>query len=149
MKIVVCGGRNVPVTPEAVKATAFKIRNTVAPSKLENQNEYDLRFSGTTILSGCAKGADQVGELAAAFLGLTIERFPADWGKHGKAAGPGRNQKMAEACDLVLALPGGWGTKDMIRRAKELSKPVIQFSLAEAGVTNPYEPYVEGSEDEG
>ena len=44
--------------------------------------------------------------------------MPADWTKHGKAAGPIRNQKMLDECpDLVVAFPGGKGTADMVRRA--------------------------------
>lgn len=51
------------------------------------------------------------------------ERFPADWTKHGRKAGPIRNvQMLAEGKpDICLAfpLPGSKGTWDMIRKANK------------------------------
>lgn len=58
-------------------------------------------------------------------LGLAVEVHPADWGRYGKAAGPIRNQEMLESgIDLVIALPGGRGTADMVRRAEGAGVPV-------------------------
>ncbi len=51
---------------------------------------------------------------------VTTDVFPADWRLHGKAAGPMRNSKMAEAgADLCIAFWDGesHGTLDMIRKA--------------------------------
>ena len=56
--------------------------------------------------------------------------FPADWIRHGRAAGPIRNEQMLrEGCpDLVVAFhddPGlGRGTADMVRRALAAGVPV-------------------------
>jgi hypothetical protein len=45
---------------------------------------------------------------------VTVEAHPADGKKHGRAAGPIRNQKMPEEKpELVVAFPGGRGTADM------------------------------------
>lgn len=45
--------------------------------------------------------------------------FPADWNAHGKAAGPIRNQQMAQEADVLIAFWDGKsrGTKDMIEKA--------------------------------
>jgi hypothetical protein len=45
--------------------------------------------------------------------------FKADWDKHGKAAGPIRNQQMAQEADGLIAFWDGKsrGTKDMIQKA--------------------------------
>jgi hypothetical protein len=45
----------------------------------------------------------------------------ADWNTHGRAAGPIRNQRMLDEVkpELVVAFPGGRGTADMVRRARE------------------------------
>lgn len=55
----------------------------------------------------------------------------ADWSKYGKAAGPMRNQKMLDEYkpDLVVALPGGRGTADMVSRARVAGVEVIEASL--------------------
>jgi len=79
------------------------------------------------IIEGGAKGADYLACRWSAARGLDEHaRFNADWTVHGKAAGPIRNQKMVDEGkpDLVVAFPGGSGTADMVRRAKEAHIPV-------------------------
>jgi hypothetical protein len=55
-------------------------------------------------------------------LALEIAYCPADWAKHGKAAGVIRNAHMLidHKPKRVIAFPGGSGTADMIRRAKSV-----------------------------
>ncbi|MFD1444284.1 hypothetical protein [Thermoactinomyces vulgaris] len=52
--------------------------------------------------------------------GHKIARYPAEWKKYGKKAGPLRNAKMAENADALVAFWDGKsrGTKDMIETAK-------------------------------
>ena len=59
------------------------------------------------IVSGCAGGADAIGERYAKENGLNIEKFPADWKKYGKSAGPRRNLQMAQICDFVICFWDG------------------------------------------
>ena len=78
------------------------------------------------IVSGAARGADAIGERYAKENGFRIEKYPADWEKYGKSAGPIRNKQMAEISDYVICF---WnekskGTKSMIDYAKKLNKPV-------------------------
>ena len=77
-------------------------------------------FQVTTVISGRAKGVDRMGETYAYLRGLTIDVFPADWDKHGKAAGYIRNSEMAEHADALIAIWDGKskGTKNMIEIAK-------------------------------
>lgn len=51
--------------------------------------------------------------------GITCYEYEADWDKHGKAAGPIRNQEMAEYADALIAVWDGEsrGTRDMIDKA--------------------------------
>jgi hypothetical protein len=83
----------------------------------------------TTIIQGGAKGADFLARVWAKWKGVDWVEFPADWKKHGKAAGGIRNQQMLDEGkpDLVVAFPGGVGTADMVRRAKQAGVEVVQI----------------------
>lgn len=85
-------------------------------------------FAPDEVVSGHADGADSVGEAYAAKHGIPVADevhddldFHADWDQHGKAAGPIRNEQMAEYGDALLALWDGEspGTRSMIENARE------------------------------
>ena len=75
------------------------------------------------VVSGCAQGADTLGEQYALRHHLKVERYPADWENLGKAAGPIRNEEMAKNADALIVFPvygiPNRGTLDMIRRAQQ------------------------------
>lgn len=76
------------------------------------------------IVSGTAKGADELGERFANEMGYSIKKFPADWDKYGKSAGYKRNEEMAKYADMAICF---WdnkskGTKHMIDLAKKHNK---------------------------
>jgi hypothetical protein len=73
------------------------------------------------IVSGGATGADALGERFAKEYGHKLKIFPADWDKYKWAAGPIRNNEMAEYADALIAFWDGKsrGTKNMIDKAKE------------------------------
>jgi len=73
-----------------------------------------------TVVSGCAHGADKLGEKWAVSLKIPIARFPADWDSYGKRAGYVRNSEMAEYADACIVFWNGTskGTKHMIDIAK-------------------------------
>jgi len=76
---------------------------------------------------GCATGADALAQ-AWAEEHVPQSYWPADWKKHGNAAGPIRNQAMVDAgADLVVAFPGGRGTVDCVRRARKAGIPVKEI----------------------
>ena len=77
-------------------------------------------------VSGNCKGADLIGEKYAKEHGYEIEIFPAEWKKYGRAAGPIRNEKIAEISDYVICFWDGKskGTFSMIQEAKKLNKPL-------------------------
>ena len=78
------------------------------------------------IVSGGASGADALGERYAKENGFEIERYPADWLKYGRSAGPRRNKQMADVADFVICFWNGKskGTMSMIDYAKKSNKPV-------------------------
>ena len=62
------------------------------------------KLPDVVILSGCCRGADQLGERYAAERGLPVERYTAEWERLGKRAGPIRNQQMVDSKpDAVVA----------------------------------------------
>jgi hypothetical protein len=82
-----------------------------------------LRTLGITELgTGAARGADLLTETWARRNEIDYRGYPAQWHKYGNRAGPIRNRHglMSFAGDLVVALPGGTGTANMIRTAREL-----------------------------
>ena len=92
-------------------------RKFLDAKRLEGVLEVFLeRFGMHTVISGDAfEGADRFGiEWAEERI-----KMPADWKAHGKAAGPIRNQQMAQAADGLIAFWDGRsrGTKDMIEKA--------------------------------
>jgi hypothetical protein len=89
--------------------------------------------SGWTIIHGDAPGADQAAKRIARDIGCWCEAFPADWVRHGKRAGPIRNQQMLDQKpDLVIACIAGRmtrGTGDMVGRARKASVPVVVLDI--------------------
>ncbi len=83
------------------------------------------------IVSGCADGADKLGERYATEHHLNIERYPAEWEKYGKYAGPKRNSQMAQVADAVIVFWDGKsrGTKNMIESAKRANKPYTVINI--------------------
>ena len=82
-------------------------------------DDYLTDYSNIEIVSGCANGADKLGEKYALEKGYLLEQFPANWNKFGKSAGFIRNEEMAKYSDILIAFWDGEskGTKHMINLA--------------------------------
>ena len=78
------------------------------------------RTHTVVVISGTARGADQIGERYARERGFQLRRFPAKWEQYGKSAGHIRNAKMADNADALIAFWDGEskGTKNMIDNAR-------------------------------
>lgn len=83
----------------------------------------------TEIVSGTARGVDQIGEQWAKEKRLPIKRFPAEWDRYGKRAGYLRNEAMAQYADALIAVWDGKsdGTKHMIDLAHRYGLQVFVF----------------------
>lgn len=105
MRVLVCGGRDY-ADREYLDRYLRLLDRVKGPIKL--------------IISGEARGADTLAKEWALGCGCPYQGFPADWAKHGRAAGPIRNQQMLDEGkpDFVVAFAGGRGTADMIKRAE-------------------------------
>ena len=83
--------------------------------------------AGDVVIHGAARGVDTQAMIAAQTLpGVKHLPFQADWNAHGRAAGPIRNKRMLMEGkpDLVVAFPGGRGTENMKKQAKDAGVPV-------------------------
>src|SRR3990172_222281 len=78
-----------------------------------------------TLIHGDAKGADQMAAKIAFLFGWQVRKYPAQWHKYHRTAGPIRNRQMLdiEQPDLVIAFHKHWerskGTKDMVAYAEK------------------------------
>ncbi len=79
------------------------------------------------VISGGCKGVDLFGERWAKERAIPVQRFDADWEKHGRAAGPIRNVVMAENADALIAIWDGKsrGTKSMIEIARKKGLRIV------------------------
>lgn len=86
---------------------------------------------GVVVIHGDARGADRTADVVARALGLDVEKYPADWRGHGRAAGPIRNKLMLDQnIDVVLAFKDefNWalnrgGTEHMVKIALDAGVP--------------------------
>jgi len=108
MRTIVAGGRG------------FNDSGLLA-DELDHFEEYHSS-SELIVVSGCAKGADKLGEVWAGSCDRKVVKFPADWEKHGKSAGFIRNREMANYAEALVAFWDGKskGTKSMIDIALRL-----------------------------
>lgn len=116
MKIIIAGGRDFE-DYNLLKEKCDKILSTI--------NEKII------IVSGCAKGADMMGEKYANDLGHQIVYFSPNWRLYGSRAGPVRNREMVEYADSLILFWNGVNkdSVDMLEKAKEknLSIRVIKY----------------------
>jgi hypothetical protein len=123
-RIIICGGRNYADIENAERVVT------------EYTNSHFGEYEEIEIVSGACDrgtltytredgtkvyGADGLGERIAAWNNWKVKPFPADWKKHGKAAGPIRNREMGAYATHCIAFHDGIsrGTADMIKVAKD------------------------------
>lgn len=113
MRLLVCGGRT------------FDDRERLLTAMNAAVHGCDTEI---VVIHGGARGADSLAGVIAREVAVKVLVFPADWERNGLRAGPIRNQQMLDEGkpDVVLAMPGGPGPADMVRRAKAAGLPVIE-----------------------
>jgi hypothetical protein len=118
---IICGGRNW----DDAQAT-FQILDQI-----------DKEYGIGTVISGGARGADNLAEAWAHARNKQLKVFPAQWTLHGKAAGFIRNDQMLRdgEPDLVIAFPGGSGTGHMTKNAIKKGVKTLSISIAHQGFT--------------
>lgn len=115
MRVIIAGSRSITDINEVKKAI----------------NASGWKGNIDTIISGTARGVDQLGEQCADLKKWSKVLFPANWERSGRAAGYYRNTDMAEYADRLIAVWDGKskGTLHMIHSMKELGKAVFVWSV--------------------
>lgn len=104
-RILICGGRDF--------AHLELFNHTMSVCEPYFANYY-------CIINGDAKGADRMAKAWASERGIPLVNMPPMWQFYGRNAGPVRNMWMLDfgLPDLVIAFPGGSGTKNMCTQAR-------------------------------
>lgn len=95
-------------------------------------NEVLVWYSGSNdvecIIHGAARGADTLAAEWASLANVPVKAYPANWERDGVAAGPIRNRLMLldGKPDFVIAFPGGLGTADMVKIARDAGIQVME-----------------------
>jgi hypothetical protein len=113
-RVLVCGGRDY-FDPVRVFAVLDK---------------FHAEAGIDVLIDGAARGADELASNWAVTNGVQNDRYPADWEAFGSFAGPKRNKAMLDEGkpDLVIAFPGGAGTRNMIRQARKAGVEVVEIA---------------------
>lgn len=97
----------------------------------EKLNFFLQNYDNITIISGGAKGADELGKIYAIANNYNLETYPAKWEQYGKRAGYIRNEEMAKVADACVVFWDGnsRGSKHMIDLAHkyELKVRVVKY----------------------
>ena len=117
MRVLVCGGRD------------FWDDDWFYEVLNEINDTYNFHNKISLIIEGGAAGADAMAKGFAKVNDIPYETYEADWNTYGKSAGPIRNKQMLEEGkpDLVIAFPGGKGTANMVKLAREANIEVREI----------------------
>lgn len=118
-RVLVCGGRDYG----SEDGQLDRLRRTLDAALEAAQSAGKV----AVIIHGNARGADLLADQYARERSLKVIPFPADWDLHGRRAGPIRNKQMLDEGkpNAVIAFPGGAGTANMIKLAKNKGIPVL------------------------
>lgn len=110
MRVLVCGGRDYDDAKRVYLVLDW----------------LDELFGVEAVIHGNATGADTLAQEWCIKNDVVDYPFPPNWREYGTPAGPIRNKKMLieGLPHVVIAFPGGIGTANMIKQAKEAGVPV-------------------------
>jgi hypothetical protein len=128
--VLVCGGRDfddLALLKYVLEHEYINTLETFDPNIQRRRKQIEF-------ITGGGKGADFLTRVWLKwFWNMQIpdgmyKEYPAEWDKYGAAAGPIRNKQMLDEGlpDKVIAFPGGSGTADMVKQAKERGIEVVE-----------------------
>ena len=105
-------------------------KNTKELEELLNKHITQLYLNGVkheniTFLSGTTPGADRLCEQYAQTHGYKIQKYPANWNKHGNTAGVLHSIEMVKDCHYAFIFYNGYskGTGHIIKLLNKHNKP--------------------------
>lgn len=121
--VIVCGGRDQRDYGEVARVL----------------NDLHVVFPFGKVAHGGARGVDSFADRWAKANNIPVVMFPADWKRYGNSAGPIRNETMLSIMKphLVIAFPGGKGTKNMVRLARKAAVPVVEIPVESSSFGEP------------
>jgi len=122
MRILVCGGRTFADAAFVDEVLSIALEDHPDLVIGAGYDPNDPKF----------QGADQLAVEWAKAHGVPGFCYPAFWKQDGRSAGPRRNQRQLEKFkpDIVVALPGGDGTADMVERATRAGVATVVYQYA-------------------
>lgn len=117
MKVVVTGGRD---------------KNDYNSHRMVRAVLDTLSHTTEVHVGDCSTGIDKIATDYCERNDMLGAIHQADWDRHGKAAGPIRNREMLEDAGkdaIVIAFPGGRGTENCVKQAKELGMIVLRVEV--------------------
>lgn len=135
--VIICGDRrHTPFTPAHLEWLTVLRERLAIDEVIEGGAQYWDQDRQ------CWLGADYHARAWAKGCGIDARTFWANWERHGKAAGPLRNEQMCaylverrlwqKKHVSVIAFNGGGGTSDMVRRATQEGIQVYAWHIYEA-----------------
>lgn len=127
MKVLICGSRTYDDW-QAIEYIILRLKNLVGTQLV--------------IIEGEAKGADRIARNIAEAYEIEVEKYPAEWDKYGRAAGPIRNKQMLDEGkpDLVIGFSEDYkeskGTKNMLNQAIGKDKPTLLIEQGKRIILN-------------
>lgn len=133
VKIIIAGPRDFN-NQSFVFSALDMVFSKLTKNQREGNNPLEIKnLENIEIVEGGATGVDSLAKSYAINKNIKYKEFPADWNKHGRAAGPIRNKQMAEYSDALIAFRyvdnPSRGTKNMIRQAKESNLKIITVNI--------------------
>lgn len=120
MRVIIAGTRTLWVSPQFIKEILYQ-------HKIKQMSE---------VVCGGANGMDAAGKNFAQKFNIPVEMFEVkkeDWDKHGRAAGPMRNKRMANYGDILLLIWDGKsrGSASMKQEMLNVQKRIIEVIISE------------------
>jgi len=105
---------------KAIGIIGSRHRDSVADYKLVESKFFELYEEGDWIVSGgCPTGGDKFAKEIHQRYKIPYLEFPANWDKHGKAAGFVRNTDIAQYSHILIACVAAdrtGGTEDTVKK---------------------------------
>jgi hypothetical protein len=136
-KVAIIGSRNFwkpKLVTKYIRKIAFSKTEKECDCSTDCWYTEEILRDDLTILSGHNGNVDLTAENYAKELGIPTEIYPADWKQYGKQAAALRNQKIADACDRLIAFFDGYGYSERsgtlmtVEMVAKLSKPFVIFT---------------------